>query len=356
MASNKTLRLTLYALLLSGVMEPAVAATCSWNAASGDWSVVANWSGCADAPGPSTRTPGPGDIALIASGAAGFDVDATVDEFEIGSGASLTLTGGGARFLTINTALRLNGGTLSTTGTGPFPFFQVVLAAGGTGQVLATSTLSNTVELENRGDLQLSSAIGTALNIRDLSRVINVAGSSFAIGGGDARVHLDGPVPLTVHADAILHTSGNVYIGKSIASTGSPRIESYGVLEHTGPGKLTVSSIAGGGQKLRIPAKSHCRPGDDAASDHVFQEMTTVHGILPEPSGFMIQSRLQAPHTTKTRVSPDSFAAFAAAQRSETEAASENRAIFAENQALPGRRTWLSTHVTIRIEIFPHQP
>lgn len=247
MASNKTLRLTLYALLLSGVMGPAVAATCSWNAASGDWSVVANWSGCADAPGPSTRTPGPGDIALIASGAAGFDVDATVDELEIGSGASLTLTGGGARFLTINTALRLNGGTLSTTGTGPFPFFQVVLAAGGNGQVLATSTLSNTVELENRGDLQLSSAIGTALNIRDLSRVINVAGSSFAIGGGDARVYLDGPVPLTVHADAILHTSGNVYIGKSIASVGAPRIESYGVLEHAGPGTLTVSGIGSGG-------------------------------------------------------------------------------------------------------------
>ncbi len=35
---------------------------------------------------------------------------------------------------------------------------------------------------------------------------------------------------------------------------------------------------------------------------------------------------------------------------------SENRTIIAENQALPGRRTWLSTHVTIRIEIFPNQP
>src|SRR5690606_20903217 len=163
-------------------------------------------------------TPGPGDIALIASGAASFDVDATVGEFEIGSGASLTLTGGGARFLTIDSALRLNGGTLSTTGNSSFPFFQVILPPGGTGQGLASSTLSNTVELENRGDLQLSSTTGTALNIRDLSRLINVAGASFAIGGGDARVHLDGPVPLTVQADAILHTSGNVYIGKSIAS------------------------------------------------------------------------------------------------------------------------------------------
>jgi hypothetical protein len=241
-----TPRLALCALLLAGVPVNAIAATCAWNAPSGNWSVIGNWSGCADVPGPSTRTPGPTDTALIASGAASFDVDATVDQFEIAGGASLTLTGGGARFLTVNTALRLNGGTLSTTGTSSFPFFQVILAAGGTGQVLASSTLSNTVELENRGDLQLSSATGTALNIRDLSRLINVAGASFAIGGGNARVHLDGQVPLTVHADAILHTRGNVYIGKSIASVGSPRIESYGVLEHAGPGTLTVSGIGSG--------------------------------------------------------------------------------------------------------------
>ena len=247
MSSPTTLRLALCALLLPGVAVDAIAATCTWDAPSGNWSEIGNWSGCADAPGPSTRTPGPGDTALIASGAASFDVDATVEQFEIGNGASLTLAGGGVRTLTILAALRLNGGTLSTTGTSSFPYFKVILEAGGSGQVLASSTLSNTVELENRGDLQLSSATGTALNIRDLSRLINVAGSSFAIGGGNARVHLDGQVPLTVQADAIMHTSGDVYIGKSIASIGAPRIESYGVLEHAGPGTLTVSSIDSGG-------------------------------------------------------------------------------------------------------------
>ena len=239
-------------LLMPGVAVNALAATCSWNAPSGNWSVVGNWSGCADAPGPSTRTPGPADVALIASGAASFDIDATVGEFEIGSGASLTLTGGSARFLTINTALRLNGGTLSTTGTNSFPFFQVILAAGGTGQVLASSTLSNTVELENRGDLQLSSSTGTALNIRDLSRLINVAGSSFAIGGGNARVHLDGPVPLTIHADAIMHTSGNVFIGESLVAPGSPRIESYSIIDHVGPGTLTVAGGASDAATLQV--------------------------------------------------------------------------------------------------------
>ena len=225
---------------------PAMAATCTWNAPSGDWSAIANWNGCADAPGPSTRTPGPADIALVTSGAASFDMDATVAELEIGSGASLTLVGGGVRTLTVATALRLAGGTLSTTGNSSYPFLRVILDAGGSGQVLATSTLSNTVELENRGDLQLSSNTGTALNIRDLSRLINVDGSSFAIGGGDARVHLDGPVPLSVHAGAILHTSGNVYIGKGIVAAGAPRIESAGIIDHVGPGTLTLGGLASG--------------------------------------------------------------------------------------------------------------
>lgn len=247
MPSPTILRLVLAVVSSTVAATHAGAATCTWNATSGNWSVVANWSGCADSAGPSTRTPGPDDVALIPAGAASFDLDATVQEFEIGSGASLTLPPGGVRTLTVESALRLAGGTLSTTGTDSFPYFKVVLAAGGSGQVLASSTLSHTVEFENRGDLQLSSATGTTLHIRDLSRLINVAGASFAIGGGDARVHLDGPVPLTVRADAILHTNGNVFIGKGMAAPGVPRIESYGVIDHAGPGTLTVAGISSGG-------------------------------------------------------------------------------------------------------------
>lgn len=234
-------------LAIAVATGPAVAATCTWNAPTGAWSAISNWSGCADAPGPSTRTPGLADVALITSGAASFDVDATVAELEIGSGASLTLVGGGVRTLTVATALRLAGGTLSTTGNSSYPFLRVILDAGGLGEVLATSTLSNTVEFENRGDLQLSSNSGTALNIRDLSRLINTDGSSLAIGGGDARVHLDGPVPLSVHAGAILHTSGDVYIGKSIVAPGAPRVESAGIIDHVGPGTLTLGGLASGG-------------------------------------------------------------------------------------------------------------
>ena len=248
MSRPPALRLAcLLAIAIAVTTGPAVAATCTWNAPTGAWSAISNWNGCADAPGPSTRTPGLADVALITSGAASFDVDATVAELEIGSGASLTLVGGGVRTLTVATALRLAGGTLSTTGNSSYPFLRVILDAGGLGEVLATSTLSNTVEFENRGDLQLSSNSGTALNIRDLSRLINTDGSSLAIGGGDARVHLDGPVPLSVHAGAILHTSGDVYIGKSIVAPGAPRVESAGIIDHVGPGTLTLGGLASGG-------------------------------------------------------------------------------------------------------------
>ncbi len=230
-------------LVASSVVQ---AALCTWNVANGNWSVIANWSGCSDVAGPSTRTPGATDTALINSGAASFNINAVVSEFEIGSGASLTLTGGAELTLTASNALRLNGGLLSTTNSAPFPFFRVIIASGGSGQVLATSTLSNTVELENRGQLELISASGTALNLLDLSRVINTSGSTFVLGGGNPRLHLDGQVPFTVQAGATLSTNGNVYIGESIVIPGSPRIESFGTLAHVGPGTLTVRSNGSG--------------------------------------------------------------------------------------------------------------
>jgi hypothetical protein len=230
-------------------------ATCAWNAPSGNWSAIANWSGCSDVAGPSTRTPGVTDIALISTGAASFNVNATVAEFEIGTGASLTLTGGAERTLSVNTALRLNGGTLSTTNNVSFPFFRVILQAGGNGQILATSTLSNTVELENRGLLQLASATGTALNILDLSRVINTSGATFALSGGNARLHLDGMVPFTVQAGATLSTNGNVFIGENIDTPGTPRIESFGTIAHVGPGMLTIKSNSTGGGAAVLQAE-----------------------------------------------------------------------------------------------------
>lgn len=224
----------------------AHAATCAWNAPSGNWSVVANWDGCSDVAGPSTRTPGVTDTALIPSGAVSLNVNATVDGFEIGSGASLTMTGGAPLDLVVNGALRLNGGTLSTTNPGPFPFLRVIVSAGGSGEVLATSTLSNTVELENRGSFQINSASGTALNIRDLSRVINTSGASFALVGGNPRLHLDGQAPFTVLAGATFSTQGNVFIGESIVAAGTPLIESFGAITHTGPGTLTIQASGTG--------------------------------------------------------------------------------------------------------------
>lgn len=228
-------------LVLLLVCSSAQAAVCSWNVASGDWDVVGNWMGCSDTPGPSTRTPSAVDSVLISTGAASFNVNATVAEFEIGAGATLTLTGAAERTLTVNNALRLDGGALSTSNTTSFPFLRVILAAGGTGLVLSSSTLANTVELENRGLLQLMSPSGTALNVLGLSRVINVSGATFALGGGNARLHLDGLAPFSVRAGATLATSGNVFIGKTIVGPGDPHIESFGSITHVGPGTLTVA-------------------------------------------------------------------------------------------------------------------
>ncbi|MBP8309049.1 MAG: hypothetical protein KAY46_17370, partial [Burkholderiaceae bacterium] len=50
-------------LLMCVLAGNAGAATCQWNAASGAWTTPANWTGCADMPGPSTRSPGATDIA-----------------------------------------------------------------------------------------------------------------------------------------------------------------------------------------------------------------------------------------------------------------------------------------------------
>ncbi|MEO6065794.1 MAG: hypothetical protein ABIP49_08470 [Lysobacterales bacterium] len=233
----------------------AHAAVCTWNVASGNWNVVANWSGCSDVAGPSTRTPNATDTALIGSGAVSFNVDATVAGFEIGSGASLSLVGGAPLTLTVNNSLRLNGGTLSTSSNASFPFLRVILGATGTGQVLAPSALTNTVELENRGLFQVTSASGTALSVRNFSRVVNVSGSTFALGGGNARLNLEGSVPLTVQAGATLSTNGNVFIGKSVAGSGAPRVESFGSIAHVGPGALTIQGSGSGGDAAVLQAE-----------------------------------------------------------------------------------------------------
>lgn len=234
------------ALLLLVAACPAPAAICTWNVAAGNWSVVGNWLGCADQPGPSTRTPGPLDTAIVPVGAASLDTDATVGQFEIGAAATLTLVGGAPRTLTVTGALRLAGGTVSTSNTGSFPILYLVLAPGATGQVLASTILANTVELQNHGQLHLQSATGTTLVFQGLARLINLPGSTFAVGGGNARVHLDGLAPLTIQAGATLATSGDVFIGRSLAAAGTPRIESLGTIDHTGPGTLTIQGSGSG--------------------------------------------------------------------------------------------------------------
>ena len=74
-----------FAILLVVLPAAAPAAVCTWNAASGNWSEPSNWNGCADGGGPSTRSPGPGDIAVLAGGTANLDVSPAGAEFERGA-------------------------------------------------------------------------------------------------------------------------------------------------------------------------------------------------------------------------------------------------------------------------------
>ena len=91
----------------------AQAATCVWNSPSGDWIVPGNWTGCADAPGPSTRSPGTTDVAIIVNGTSNLGSSPTVAELELGSNGHIH-TPGSTRMLTITQALRLNGGRTTT--------------------------------------------------------------------------------------------------------------------------------------------------------------------------------------------------------------------------------------------------
>jgi len=57
-----------------------------------------------------------------------------------------------------------------------------------------------------------------------------------------------------VQAGATLNTNGNVYIGESIVSPGTPRIESFGTIAHVGPGTLTVRSNGSGSDAAILQA------------------------------------------------------------------------------------------------------
>jgi len=224
-------------LLICTMAAEAGAATCQWNAASGAWTTPANWIGCADAPGPSTRSPGPADIAVIANGTAQLSLSQTVAELELAPGGLLSAPSG-IPTVTVNQALRLaGGGTTSVLGTSQM---RIALAAGGTGTLSATTVMDQGSFLENSGTLALGSTSGLALELRVASSLINHAGGIVTLAGGNSLLPLGPSSELINEAGATFTVDGNALIGEPVPTAGGPRITNQGQFNVNGPGTLTI--------------------------------------------------------------------------------------------------------------------
>jgi len=225
------------AVLLLVFSLVASAATCTWNVASGNWSAAANWGNCADAPGPSTRAPGAADIAVLVNGTANLDTSPTVAEFELGSNGLLSVVGSTKNF-DVTSALRLAGGKATTIlGTNQL---LLKLHAGGTGSLLAATTLENAVFFENSGALTLGSASGVALTLVCCAEVRNMPGGTITISGGDSRLYLKSGPTLLNNLGATLTINGNALIGRADATSNGSYLTNLGTMVVNGPGTLNM--------------------------------------------------------------------------------------------------------------------
>ena len=213
------------------------AATCTWNTPSGNWSLASNWSGCADAAGPSTRAPGGTDIAVLVNGTANLDVSPTVAEFELGNNGLLSVVGPTKTF-DVTSKLRFAGGHATTVlGSNQLLLY---LHAGGTGSLLAPTTLENAVFFENSGTSTLGSASGVALTLLVASEVRNMPGATATLAGGNSRLDLDGSSQLVNNAGATLTISGNALIGRATPAANGAILQNLGTMVFNGPGTLNM--------------------------------------------------------------------------------------------------------------------
>jgi len=224
-------------LLLAFCPLAAPAATCTWNVASGNWSGPANWVNCADAPGPSTRAPGMSDIAVLLNGTANLDVSPTVAEFELGSNGLLSVVGSTKTF-DVTSKLRFAGGKATTIlGSNQLLLY---LHAGGTGSLLASTTLENAVFFENSGALALGSASGVSLTLICCSEVRNMPGGTITMTGGDSRLYLKSGPALVNNLGATLTINGNALIGRVDATSNGSYLKNFGTMVVNGPGTLNM--------------------------------------------------------------------------------------------------------------------
>lgn len=236
----------LLALILVG---SAQAATCVWDSADGDWSQPSNWTGCADAAGPSTRSPGSDDIAVIVNGTANLAASPTVAELELGGNGVLNVGSFSfsLRTLTVTGALRLNGGR-TTTHLPPSEasILHLVIAAGATGSLLGTTSLEDQTFLMNSGNLAIGSASGASLSLKNFAQLQNLAGGTVTMAGADSRLYLETGAQAINEAGASFTISGNARIGKPVPAAGLRTFRNLGSMSLSGPGGLTFPGGGGG--------------------------------------------------------------------------------------------------------------
>ncbi len=220
------------------------AATCVWNSASGDWSLASNWIGCADSPGPSTRSPGATDIALVVNGVANLAASPTVAELELGANGEIHTTGS-TRMLTVTGALRLNGGRTTTVlGTNQL---HLILPPGASGSLLAPTVLEDATFVMNSGTLALGSSNGTSLGLKRYAQLQNLPGGVITLAGGDSRIDLMIGAEISNAVGASIAISGNARIGLPAPETSAVYLYNRGAFTMNGPGTLLLAGSGGGG-------------------------------------------------------------------------------------------------------------
>jgi hypothetical protein len=173
----------------------ALAAICTWNGTSGNWSDAARWS-CLSAPGP-------GDSAVINSGAVTLDVEVTVQ--------GLTLSGGTLQ------------GSKSITVTNTMVWTAGVQAGAGATNIAASGALT----LSDSGDY-----------LRQHGRTLNNAGTATWTTGGGAYWYMQDNAVFNNQAGATFNAQANDQLG---ASGAGGTFNNLGTFARSGAGTSTIN-------------------------------------------------------------------------------------------------------------------
>jgi len=182
------------------------------------------------------------DIAVLVNGTANLDASPTVAEFELGSNGLLSVVGSTKTF-DVTSKLRFAGGKATTIlGSNQLLLY---LHAGGTGSLLASTTLENAVFFENSGALALGSASGVSLTLICCAEVRNMPGATITMAGGDSRLYLKSSPTLVNNLGATLTITGNTLIGRPDATSSISYVKNLGTMIVNGPGTLNMPMGSG---------------------------------------------------------------------------------------------------------------